>query len=324
LRGNSLEASGGRILFVGVGTSGCRIVNLLQGRGVEGGYLFASLDEEDLAGTDGVSMEGWDDEEIESVVSGAVAGRNVAFVVAGMGGSSGSSLAPRLAKAVNMAGVKTFGVTLLPFKYQKWMEYKAGVGLSKMKNHCGGLLVVDREQFVEESLEELPLNRLYEMIDNKVADAMEALFGGDDGMAPAVEIRKLLKMLEHGRATLEIRDMSCGFDESLAALVRRAYAAGQDGVDEVIIYSSGNRPITFEQAKFSAEGLKNLLGTEMKLHYGSKTTKRGSSVIAMAIALKDQSQLRIYDPVAQVLGGRSLDDEPEQGLAIDLGIPLLD
>jgi cell division GTPase FtsZ len=324
LRGNSLEASGGRILFVGVGTSGCRIVNLLQGRGVQAAYFFASLDEEDLAGTDGVNMNGWDDEEIESVVSGAIAGRNVAFVVAGLGGSSGSNLAPRLAKAVTVAGAKTFGVTLLPFRYQKWMEYRAGVGLAKMKNHCGGLLVIDREQFVEETLEELPLNRLYEMIDSRVADALEALFVSEDGRAPAVEIRKLLKMMEKGKASLEIRDLAGGFDEGMASLVRRAYATGQDQVDEVMIYSSGNRPITFEQAKFSAEGLKNLLGNEMRLHYGSKVSERGSSVIAMVMVMKQETQLRIYDPVAQVLGGRSLDDEPEQGLAIDLGISTLD
>lgn len=107
-------------------------------------------------------------------------------------------------------------------------------------------------------------------------------------------------------------------------MVRRAYAMGQNGVDEVMIYTSGNRPITFEQAKFSAEGLKNLLGNEMRLHYGSKVSDRGGSVIAMVMVMKQETQLRIYDPVAQVLGGRSLDDEPEQGLAIDLGIPTLD
>jgi hypothetical protein len=44
----------------------------------------------------------------------------------------------------------------------------------------------------------------------------------------------------------------------------------------------------------------------------------------MVMVMKQETQLRIYDPVAQVLGGRSLDDEPEQGLAIDLGIPTLD
>jgi cell division GTPase FtsZ len=204
------------------------------------------------------------------------------------------------------------------------MEYRAGVGLAKMKNHCGGLLVIDREQFVEETLEELPLNKLYEMIDSRVADALEALFVSEDGRAPAVEIRKLLKMMEKGKASLEIRDLAGGFDEGMASLVRRAYATGQDQVDEVMIYSSGNRPITFEQAKFSAEGLKNLLGNEMRLHYGSKVSERGSSVIAMVMVMKQETQLRIYDPVAQVLGGRSLDDEPEQGLAIDLGISTLD
>jgi len=324
LRGNSLEASGGRIHFMGVGTSGCRIVNLLQGRGIQAAYLFASLDEEDLAGTDGVNMGGWDDEEIRSVVNQAVADRTTAFVVAGLGGFSGSNLAPRLAKAARSAGAKTFGLTLLPFKYQKWMEYKAGVGLAKLKKTCDGMLVVDREQFVEESLEELPLNRLYENIDGKVADALEALFSGAGGSAPALETRKFMQMMVHGKVSLEIRDLSAGFDEGLAALVRRAYEAGQDDVDEVVIYSSGNRPITFEQAKFSSEGLRSMLGKDMKIHYGSKVSDRGSAVVAMVLALRGDSELRIYDPVAQVLGGRSLDDEPEQGLAIDLGIPALD
>jgi len=319
-----LEASGGRILFVGVGTSGCRIVNLLQSRGIRAAYLFASLDEEDLEATDGVNMNGWDEDEIRSYVGGAATGRGVAFVVAGLGGSSGSSLAPRLARAAEAAGTDTFGVALLPFKYQKWMEYKAGVGINKMKNCCRGMLVVDREQFVEESLEELPLSRLYEMIDGKVADALEALFIAGDGKTPAVELRKLTKMMERGKATLEIRDLSGGFDEGIASLVRRAYEAGQGDVDEVMIYSSGNRPITFEQAKFSAEGLKSLLGSEMKIHYGSKVSERGSAVVAMVMAMGEGSKLRVYDPVAQVLGGRSLDEEPEQGLAIDLGIPTLD
>ena len=319
-----MEASGGRILFMGVGTSGCRIVNLLQGRGVQAAYLFASLDEEDLVGTDGVNMNGWDDQEIRSVVGHSIAGRASAFVVAGLGGCSGSNLAPRLAQAAVAEGAQTFGIALLPFKYQRWMEYKAGVGLSKMSNRCAGMLVVDREQFVEESVEELPLNKLYEAIDGKVADALEALFLGAEGSSPVVESRKFLQMMQHGRVSLEIKDLSTGFDEGVASLVRRAFAAGQEDVDEVVLYTAGNRPITFDEAKMSAEGLRNLLGKDMRIHYGSRVAERGSAVVAMVLAMNERSKLRIYDPIAQTLGGRTLDDEPEQGLAIDIGISSID
>ena len=47
-------------------------------------------------------------------------------------------------------------------------------------------------------------------------------------------------------------------------------------------------------------------------------------MVAMVMAMKEDTRLRVYDPVAEVLGGRSLDDEAEQGLALDLGIPQLD
>jgi len=320
-----LEASGGRVLVIGVGTSGCRIAGFMQQREVDAKYMYASLDEEDLFGKEGgLNMSGWDDSEVQRELEAVSRGSSTAFVVAGLGGSSGSYLAPRLAKACSANDLKTISVLLLPFKYQKWMEYRAGVALEKVRKHSDGVLTVDREQFVEESVEELPLNRLYEMIDGRVADALEALLIGGTGRGQAIELRKLLKMMESGQATLEVRDLSGGFDEGLASLVRRAYSMGSSEVDEVLIYSNGCRPITFDQARFSSEGLKGLLGEETRLHYGSKLTERRSSVIAMIASLKRTTKLRVYDPVAEVLGDRSLDDDPEQGLDIDLGIPSLD
>lgn len=320
-----MKASGGRVLFVGVGTSGCRIVSLLQSQGVEAGYLYASLDEEDLTGREGsIDMNGWDDQEIARKLDGQLVGRSVVFVVAGLGGTSGSNLAPRVSRAASRYAIKAFAVSLLPFKYQKWMEYRAGVALAKLKKYSDGVLVVDREQFVEDSFEELPLNRLYEMIDGKVADALEALFRRQDGDQPVVELRKLLKMMETGQATLEVRDLSQGFDDGLAALVRRAYSLDPTSVDELMIFSNGNRPITFEQAKFSSEGLKNLLGDEMRLHYSSRISEKTGSVIAMIASIKGGAKMRIYDPLNEILGARTLDEEPELGLSIDLGIGAID
>ena len=72
------------------------------------------------------------------------------FIVAGMGGETGTGAAPAIARIAKEMGVATIGVVTLPFKFEgKNRLRNAGLGLRELQANVDSLIVLPNDNLLE-------------------------------------------------------------------------------------------------------------------------------------------------------------------------------
>jgi cell division protein FtsZ len=73
-------------------------------------------------------------------------GSNLIFLIAGMGGGTGTGAAPVVAEATREAGILTIGCVMLPFGYELLRRKKAIIGIKALAQMCDSLVVIDNSR----------------------------------------------------------------------------------------------------------------------------------------------------------------------------------
>lgn len=80
-------------------------------------------------------------------IAGYLEGADMAFIIAGMGGRTGTGLAPVLAETARKMGILTVGIVFLPFQFEGLTRLKAAhLGAEKFSRSVDSMLVVDNEK----------------------------------------------------------------------------------------------------------------------------------------------------------------------------------
>ena len=83
-------------------------------------------------------------EEIEA----AIAGNDAVFIVAGMGGGTGTGAAPIIAEIARRLGMMTFTIAVEPFSFESGRSDLAKAGVAKLKSVCPDTIVVENDLMV--------------------------------------------------------------------------------------------------------------------------------------------------------------------------------
>ncbi len=71
---------------------------------------------------------------------------NLVFIIAGIGGGSGTGAAPVVAETAREAGILTIGCVTLPFGYEVMRRKKALFGIKALAAQCDSLVVIDNSR----------------------------------------------------------------------------------------------------------------------------------------------------------------------------------
>ncbi|MCR5834608.1 MAG: cell division protein FtsZ [Selenomonadaceae bacterium] len=90
-----------------------------------------------------------------------VQGSDIVFVTAGMGGGTGTAIAPIVAQIANELGILTVGVVTLPFNFEGRQKLRiAEEGILKMQSYTDALIVIKNDNLIK-----LPENKIVSMMD---------------------------------------------------------------------------------------------------------------------------------------------------------------
>ena len=166
---DELKAGKASIKVFGAGGAGCNATTWLFNKGLQGATIYAAntdalhlsvskADEEILIGkelTRGLGCGGFPEKgreaakEAISELKRCVAGADMCFVVAGMGGGTGTGAAPVIAQLAKESGAVTIGVVTMPFETEKARIDKAEFGLQQLRDVTDTVIVIDNNRLVE-------------------------------------------------------------------------------------------------------------------------------------------------------------------------------
>jgi len=305
-------------LVVGIGTAGCRIAEYMKNSGFKAEYAFASFNIKDVP--DGNPRFDWKSNEASEgfdYIAELSAGSDFVIMVGNAGGKSGSYFMPKISRIARNEGRPVLAVVLYPFLKEKWLEYSAGTCISKLKKTRCGLLTVDMEQVLDGISTEMPIEQVYQSMNEKIAFLLMGLLTNSDEVS---------SVLCRGHSIMELADFGSGFDKTVADVIRSTLKTDAKEIDEVYIISAGNRPISFEDSDLATSGIRNIISPSSKIHFVNYHTSNAGfqSLVAMVGHMEGAVNGRIFDPVEAVIGNKWLDYEPELGIHIPLDIERID
>ncbi|QQR93490.1 cell division protein FtsZ [bacterium] len=153
-------------------------------------------------------------EESTSAIQEMVAGADMVFVTAGMGGGTGTGAAPIIAKIAKEAGALTVGVVTKPFEFEgKRRMVNALEGIQEMVGAVDTLIVI-------------PNQRLLDIVDKNVS-FFEAMRKVDDVLGQAVKSIASL-VVSPGLINVDFADVKTVMTNAGTALMGIGTAQGDD------------------------------------------------------------------------------------------------
>lgn len=184
------------IKVIGVGGAGCNAVNRMIDSNLQGvSYIAVNTDKQALnkskaetkiqigekltrglgAGGNPEVGQKSAEESLENIEN-FVAGSDLVFITAGMGGGTGTGAAPIIAKAAKTSGALTIGVVTRPFGFEgKKRREHADLGVKFLKNYVDSLVVVPNDKLLDISDKNTSILEAFKMADEVLKDGVEGI-----------------------------------------------------------------------------------------------------------------------------------------------------
>ena len=191
---DELRAGKANIKVVGVGGMGCNAVTWLFNKGVSGASIYATntdalhlsvtkADEKILIGkelTRGLGCGGAPQRGREAAkeaivdIKKMVGGADMVFVIAGMGGGTGTGAAPVIAQLAKETGAVIIGVVTMPFESEKARIDKAEFGLQELRDVTDTCIVLDNNRLVDIA-GQLPIEQAFAVANELVSTMVKGI-----------------------------------------------------------------------------------------------------------------------------------------------------
>jgi cell division protein FtsZ len=267
-----------RILVVGTGGAGNNSVTLLNQIGIKGAEIFAvntdlqalknaDADKKILIGknlTQGRGAGG--DPEVarrsmevsRKVFEGLLRNANLVFVIAGMGGGTGTGSAPVIAQIAKEMGAIVVGIVTTPFSIERERCTKAKVGVRTLKKVANSTIVLDNNKLLH-FVGNRPINTAFGMIDQLIAEIII-------GLTETITEPSLIN--------LDFADLKSVMNAGGTATILYGESSSMD--PETIIQNTLNNPLY-------NVNLKQVNGALIHITSGNNLTLKSTEVIANGI-----------------------------------------
>jgi cell division protein FtsZ len=333
-----------RITVIGVGGAGGNAVSNMIRSNLEGvEFIIANTDAQALAQsqcarriqlghgiTQGLGAGSRPDigraaaeESIDSVIE-ELAGSNMVFITAGMGGGTGTGAAPVVARAAREHGILTVGVITKPFHFEGLHRMRlADSGIQELQQYVDTLIIIPNQNLFRIATEKTTFADAFAMAD-------QVLYSGVRGVTDLMVMPGLINldfadirsvMTEMGKAM-----MGTGEAEGEGRAVTAAERAvsnpllddvSMKGARGVLINITGGPDMTLFEVDEAATRIREEVDPEANIIFGSTfdqnlTGKIRISVVATGIEAVGQAMPRPVSLSLVAAGGRVVSTPAQQ------------
>src|SRR3989344_3254477 len=185
---DELKAGKANIKVFGLGGCGCNMATWLFNKGINGATIYGvntdalhlsitKVDEKILIGkelTRGLGCGGYPKKGREAAkesltdLKRAVSNSDMVFVLAGLGGGTGTGAVPVIAQLAKEAGAVVIAVVTMPFEAEKARIDKAEFGLQELRESVDTVIVLDNNRLVDIA-GQLPMEQAFAVANELVA-----------------------------------------------------------------------------------------------------------------------------------------------------------
>jgi cell division protein FtsZ len=215
-------------------------------------------------------------EEDREMIREIVAGANMVFVTAGLGGGTGTGAAPVVAEIAREAGALTVGVVTKPFLFEgRKRMAQADQGLQALKAQVDTLIVIPNQRLLSIVMKDTPLTQAFRMADEVLHQATKGI--SDLIMVPGLvnldfaDVRTIMgnmggALMGTGTARGEHRAVEAAHAAVSSPLLEDVSIGGAKGV---LINISGGSDLTLFEVSEATEIIHEAAGEDANIIFGA-------------------------------------------------------
>ena len=333
------EVGQARMTILGCGGAGQNMVDWLYQKGINGAEIIAvntdlqdlklkNADKKILVGRDvtrGLGAGGDPSKGAEaakesmSEIKESVQGSDMVFVCAGMGGGTGTGVAPVVAKVAKDMGAIVIGVVTMPFSIERARIDRAEFGLQKLRSVTDTVVVIDNNRLVKIA-GNLPVKQAFavanELISTMIKGIVEIISTPSLVNLDFADVKAI--MTTGGVATVGIgmSDTNRRIEEAVEeALGNPLLDIDYTGATGALIHITGGEDMTLEEIDRAGQLITQSLHQDANVIWGARVDESYSKRVAvMSIMTGVQSP--------QILGNETKEEKIENTdkVSNDLGI----
>jgi len=337
-----------KIVVVGCGGAGNNTVNRLTSMGVQGAKTVAvntdvrhlsriKADQRILIGkelTRGLGAGGLPDvgkqaaHENEKDLKKALADADMVYVLAGLGGGTGTGSAPVVAKLAKELGTIVIGAVTMPFKIEGTRIAKAEDGLFQLRQYCDTSIVIENDRLLKIA-GDLPLDQAFGVADNLIATTIK-------GVTETISMPSLVnldyadvKTIMHSGGVATV-----GFGESdtnnraeeavVKALTNPLLDVDYTGGSGALLHITGGQDLRLDEVNLIGEYVSKQLDPDAQVIWGSRIDPNFGGKIRVITIITGVNSPYLVGPYAakqaqQKLQAESHDVSHELGIKVFAG-----
>ncbi|WP_094229246.1 cell division protein FtsZ [Methanolobus psychrotolerans] len=308
-----------RIMIVGCGGAGNNTINRLYNMGIEGAETVAintdkqhldliRADKKILVGktlTRGLGAGGYPEigakaaELARGTLEEIFKNADLVFVTAGMGGGTGTGVAPVVAEIAKEQGAIVVGMVSSPFRVERARAVKAEEGLEEFRRAADTVIVLDNNRLLE-YVPNLPIDQAFSVMDQIIAETVKGIT--ETITQPSlinIDYADIRAIMGCGGVAVMLVGESKNQDKSndvvRAALNHPLLDVDYRGATGSLVHITGGPDLSLKEAEEIAASLTYELSPSANVIWGARISKEfEGKVRVMAIMTGVQS--------AQVLG----------------------
>ncbi|CAI5473143.1 unnamed protein product [Closterium sp. Yama58-4] len=236
-------------------------------------------------------------EESRLMLQAALAGADMVFVTAGMGGGTGSGAAPVVAEVARSLGILTVGIVTLPFSFEGQRRAAQAVrALEELRGAVDTLIVIPNDKLLSAVDASTPVNEAFVMADDVLRQGVRGI--SDIVQVPGlvnVDFADVRAVMANAGSSL----MGIGIASGKGRAKQAAQAAIQSplldvGIDQAtgIVWNiTGPSDMTLLEVNEAAEEIHRLVHPDANLIFGAvvdDSLGADLSITLIATGLRDQ------------------------------------
>lgn len=305
-----INEQGAKIKVIGVGGGGCNAINTMISAnliGVE--FIAANTDAQALnrslaqhriqlgvkltkglgAGADPNIGRDAAIEDMEQIRD-ALAGSDMVFVTAGLGGGTGTGGAPVIANIAREIGALTVGVVTKPFSFEgaKRMQ-KAEEGFKELKRYVDTLIVIPNQKLLSVIDKKTPMSEAFKIADDVLRQAVQGI---SDLITIAglvnvdfADVRTIMSYM--GRAIMGM-GIAKGENRAVEAAQRAISSPllennSIEGAQGVLINITGGQDLTLHEIDAASSVIKEVADPEANIIFGSVIDPEFDDIVKVTV-----------------------------------------
>jgi cell division protein FtsZ len=330
-----MSGSSSEVVALGIGSAGIRIVSALSKEKTSvGRFAYITCDSGDLENVGegerlliespiiqkpspsmvrGLAMR------YHGAIKRIVGDARAVFVVAGLGGATGSGLAPVVAQLARESGSDAFSIAVMPFDFEKKLRFYAGLALKRLRSISNGVVVVDNDTLFNSGGSEVTLKQLHDFANAEAVKALTSLLERQSQDSIPVGLNKVLGTISNHGYSFLTSATSGSVDKVEEALSRAIIGIGKSAemknASHAVVVLTGDSRLSAGDTALGVKRLGSMIGNPaLDVEYA--VSYRGGSQLQVSVLASGFAETKYdaYDPLDSILRGKSIDDSLDYSL----------